>query len=264
MLSIPPFRPHIDVLRRTHVDLRRIDVAGPVIGHNAEMKAKSIVNSPPITATGRRKSGRPALFTHEHIVNTAIRLVERDGRRGLTVRAIAQELDTAPASIYNYFDNLASLEDAVAAALLLRIKKPKAGKRRLLREQIVAATIEYRDTLLHLDWAEMAGPLSAKVSADYLESWLESVAAFGVDLDRAGIAFETLNALANHHAVIIQRRSFHSGKAVVTPLTGRFTKQMFEMPFLRGTTDRRFRNVVIRVLDLFLPELNSPDVKGEN
>ncbi len=66
-----------------------------------------------VVATRRR---RPALGA-EAIVDVAIRLVDTEGVDSVTMRRVAAEFDTGPASLYAYFPN----KDALLAAVVTRV-----------------------------------------------------------------------------------------------------------------------------------------------
>ncbi|MFE0459207.1 TetR/AcrR family transcriptional regulator [Kitasatospora sp. NPDC058965] len=60
----------------------------------------------------RERPAKPAL-THRGIVDAAVRLMEAEGLQRVTMRRLAQELDTGPASLYVYVANTAELHAAI-------------------------------------------------------------------------------------------------------------------------------------------------------
>jgi len=72
-------------------------------------------SSPPISR--RDRPAKPAL-TYEGIVATAVRLMEAEGLQRVTMRRLAQELDTGAASLYVYVANTAELHAAILEDLL--------------------------------------------------------------------------------------------------------------------------------------------------
>ncbi|MFJ8361777.1 TetR/AcrR family transcriptional regulator [Streptomyces sp. NPDC093984] len=60
----------------------------------------------------RERPAKPAL-TYEGIVAAAVRLMEAEGLQRVTMRRLAQELDTGPASLYVYVANAAELHAAI-------------------------------------------------------------------------------------------------------------------------------------------------------
>ena len=59
----------------------------------------------------RRTAKAP--LTRDVIVDTALALLDREGLHAMTMRRVAQELDTGPASLYAHVANLRELEDLV-------------------------------------------------------------------------------------------------------------------------------------------------------
>ena len=77
---------------------------------------------PPEPVSRRARPAKPPL-TRAAIVTAAIRVLDADGLDGVTMRKLAQELDTAAGSLYVYFANrdelLASVYDEVLGELSL-------------------------------------------------------------------------------------------------------------------------------------------------
>ncbi|MGW6236171.1 TetR/AcrR family transcriptional regulator [Streptomyces sp. NPDC055037] len=71
----------------------------------------------PAPRSRRERPAKPAL-TYEGIVATAVRLMESEGLQRVTMRRLAQELDTGPASLYVYVANTAELHAAILEELL--------------------------------------------------------------------------------------------------------------------------------------------------
>jgi AcrR family transcriptional regulator len=98
-------------------------------------------NGDPVS--GRDRPAKPPL-TREGIIAAAVRLLQAGGLERMTLRRLAQELDTGPASLYAYFGNMAELHGAVLDQLLadvdLRPEAPAGGWRARLVELLVAYT----------------------------------------------------------------------------------------------------------------------------
>jgi AcrR family transcriptional regulator len=69
------------------------------------------------TASRRERPAKPAL-TREGIVAAAVRVMQAEGLDRVTMRRLAQELDTGPASLYVYVRNTAELHAAMLEDLL--------------------------------------------------------------------------------------------------------------------------------------------------
>ncbi|WP_329225987.1 MULTISPECIES: TetR/AcrR family transcriptional regulator [unclassified Streptomyces] len=71
----------------------------------------------PAPRSRRERPAKPAL-THEAIVTAAVRLMAAEGLERVTMRRLAQELDTGPASLYVYVAGTAELHAAILEELL--------------------------------------------------------------------------------------------------------------------------------------------------
>lgn len=71
----------------------------------------------PAPRSRRERPAKPPL-THEGIVATAVALMKSEGLQRVTMRRLAQELDTGPASLYVYVAGTAELHAAVLDDLL--------------------------------------------------------------------------------------------------------------------------------------------------
>jgi AcrR family transcriptional regulator len=71
----------------------------------------------PAPRSRRERPAKPAL-TYDGIVATAVRLMEAEGLHRVTMRRLAEELDTGAASLYVYVANTAELHAAILEHLL--------------------------------------------------------------------------------------------------------------------------------------------------
>nr|WSY49684.1 TetR/AcrR family transcriptional regulator [Streptomyces sp. NBC_00886] len=87
----------------------------------------------------RERPAKPAL-SREGIVATAVVVLRAEGLQKVTMRRLAQELDTGPASLYVYVRNTAELHAAVLDELLGTIgPAPAEGSWRERLEQVLMA-----------------------------------------------------------------------------------------------------------------------------
>lgn len=104
----------------------------------------------------RERPAKPAL-TYEGIVATAVRLMEDEGLRRVTMRRLAQELDTGPASLYVYVANTAELHAAILEELLGAVDLTPAAVRGDWRDRLAAVLGSYTQVLFqHPDLAHSA------------------------------------------------------------------------------------------------------------
>ena len=104
----------------------------------------------------RERPAKPAL-TYEGIVATAVRLMADEGLRRVTMRRLAQELDTGPASLYVYVANTAELHAAILEELLGAVDLTPAAARGDWRDRLAAVLGSYTQVLFqHPDLAHSA------------------------------------------------------------------------------------------------------------
>ncbi|MFH8343040.1 TetR/AcrR family transcriptional regulator [Streptomyces sp. AM6-12] len=94
----------------------------------------------------RERPAKPAL-SRRWIVDTAVRIMRAEGLEKVTMRRLAQELDTGPASLYVYVANTAELHAAVLDALLGDVDLGGAGAGEGWREQLLAVLTSYMRVL---------------------------------------------------------------------------------------------------------------------
>ncbi len=70
-----------------------------------------------------RKAGRPSkpLLTRSIIVDAALRVIERVGSDGFTLRRVAKELNVQAPALYNHFGNKSNLIDAMRERLARKV-----------------------------------------------------------------------------------------------------------------------------------------------
>jgi AcrR family transcriptional regulator len=66
--------------------------------------------------------GRPPKFSRARLQEAALRLVDRDGVPGLSMRTLARELGTGPMTLYNHVTDRTDLEVLVVEAVLANAK----------------------------------------------------------------------------------------------------------------------------------------------
>lgn len=100
----------------------------------------------PAPRSRRERPAKPAL-TYDGIVATAVRLMKAEGLERVTMRRLALELDTGPASLYVYVANTAELHAAILEDLLGTVDlRPVRGKGEW-RDRLVAVLGSYTRVL---------------------------------------------------------------------------------------------------------------------
>ncbi|MFE2634255.1 TetR/AcrR family transcriptional regulator [Streptomyces scopuliridis] len=180
----------------------------------------------PAPRSRRERPAKPAL-TYEGIVATAVRLMETEGLQRVTMRRLAQELDTGPASLYVYVANTAELHAAILEELLGAVDLSPATGEGDWRERLARLLDSYTHVLFaHPSLAHSA--LVARPSGPNYLALVEAVlsllhegrvpdgqAAWGVDVllqvatanaAEHSIRDRTAGADAEHHALVAALR----------------------------------------------------------
>jgi AcrR family transcriptional regulator len=149
----------------------------------------------------RERPAKPAL-TRAGIVGAAVRVLRAEGLDRVTMRRLAQELDTGPASLYVYVRNTAELHAAVLDALLgevdLRAAEGSGDWRERLREVLDSYTMVLFENPSLAQSALVARP-SGTNYLNLVEAVLALLKTGGVPDDRAawGVDLLLLHATAD-------------------------------------------------------------------
>ncbi|MEU8972379.1 TetR/AcrR family transcriptional regulator [Streptomyces monashensis] len=148
-------------------------------------------HSPRSSRSRRERPAKPAL-TREGIVTAAVAILRAEGLRKVTMRRLAQELDTGPASLYVYVRNTDELHAAVLDELLGTVgPAPVTGDWRQRLEQVLTAytamLMEHPSIARSALTARPSGPHYLRLIETLLELLHEggvsrAQAAWGVDL----------------------------------------------------------------------------------
>ncbi|MFB7586117.1 TetR/AcrR family transcriptional regulator [Streptomyces sp. NPDC056169] len=124
----------------------------------------------------RRERPAKAALTRGGIVSTAVRLMRTEGLQRVTMRRLAKELDTGPASLYVYVANTAELHAAILDVLLGEVDLGPVGSAGDWRERIEAVLESYGD-VLHQHPALAHSALVARPSGPHYVALLEALLA---------------------------------------------------------------------------------------
>lgn len=150
------------------------------------------------SSTSRRERPAKPALTRAGIVDAALAVLERDGLDKLTMRRLAADLDTGPASLYVYVRHTTELHALLIDRLLAGLDlegDPEAGWRDRLRALLTA----YLDVLLRhpsLAWAALLVWPDGPHYLDLVERVLSLLTEGGVPLERAAWAVDVLLQLA--------------------------------------------------------------------
>ncbi|MDQ0376071.1 TetR/AcrR family transcriptional regulator [Amycolatopsis thermophila] len=154
----------------------------------------------------RERPAKPAL-SRAGIVATAVRLMNTEGLERVTMRRLAQELDTGPASLYVYVRNTAELHAAVLDEMLGTVDLRPVRAPGDWRDRLVDVLSSYSDVLFEhpgLAQSALVARPSGRNYLNLLEALLtllheggvpDEQAAWGVDL-----LLQTATATAAEHS----------------------------------------------------------------
>jgi AcrR family transcriptional regulator len=160
------------------------------------------VPPPPWRRAPRRRTAKPAL-SQELVVKTAMEVLAKEGLDAVTMRRVAQELETGPASLYAHVSNKDELAELMLDAVLSDVPLPEPDVNRwdeqvkeLVRAQIGAM-------VAHPGIARVAWNIAVPVNPSSLhqgEAMLTLLRTGGLDLRQATFASDALALYAKAYA----------------------------------------------------------------
>src|SRR5579871_6356449 len=97
--------------------------------------------------TSRRGGPAKEPLSREAIVTAALVLLRREGPEGMSLRKVAAALDTGPASLYVYVENLQELQALVLDRALTDVRTD-GGRGRGWQRRVTALLTSYLEVLL--------------------------------------------------------------------------------------------------------------------
>ncbi|MFC9324542.1 TetR/AcrR family transcriptional regulator [Kitasatospora sp. NPDC057015] len=152
----------------------------------------------------RERPAKPAL-TREGVVAAAVEIMRAEGLQKVTMRRVAQELDTGPASLYVYVRNADELHAAILDEILGTVGPPTAeGSWRERLEQLLTSYSEVLFAHPSLARAALVARPSGAHYLDLIEGMLALLAEGGVPAGQAAWGVDVLlqqaTASAAEHA----------------------------------------------------------------
>jgi len=181
----------------------------------------------PAAATGRRK----APITVEQVVDTALGIVAAEGFEALTMRRLAAELGTGPASLYTHVVNKADLDELLTGRLCAELVLPEPDPESW-REQIRGVCVQLRDQYLRYPGISRAALAMAPTDPEILrvtEGMFAILLAGGVAPQTAAWTIDALSLYVAGYCLersIVRQRAVHDDAAWVLDrdeLVRRFT-----------------------------------------
>jgi AcrR family transcriptional regulator len=146
------------------------------------------------TVSRRERPAKPAL-TREGIVAAAVRVMQAEGLDRVTMRRLAQELDTGPASLYVYVRNTAELHAAMLEDLLAQIDLAPVTAAGGWQDRLVEVLWSYTSILFEYPGLAQSVLVTRPSGPAYLglaDGILALLSAGGVTPDRAAWAVDML------------------------------------------------------------------------
>ncbi|WP_020662169.1 TetR/AcrR family transcriptional regulator [Amycolatopsis benzoatilytica] len=148
----------------------------------------------------RERPAKPAL-SREGIVATALAIVRDEGTERITMRRLAKELDTGPASLYVYIRDTDELHAAVLDELLGQVAAPATGP---WRSRLWTVISTYRDILYAypgLARVALVTPLTGPNYLKTVDTVLGLLAEAGIPAAQAAWTVDLLLLVATASAV---------------------------------------------------------------
>ena len=146
----------------------------------------------------RRGAGRPRKYSDELLVDAALRVMEREGYRALSLRSLAQELETSHTTLYNYVDAIDEIESKALDKLSQQLPLPQVAASSDLRAQLLAYLKAARSLLLQHPGVLLSPPDSAagKSLNAVSHRWQEVLQTHARDARAARLALMALTSVA--------------------------------------------------------------------
>jgi AcrR family transcriptional regulator len=150
----------------------------------------------------RERPAKPAL-TREGIVATAVKVMQAEGLDRVTMRRLAQELDTGPASLYVYLANTAELHAAMLEQLLGQVDLSQVTAPGDWRDRLIQILSSYTSILFEQPGLAQSVLVTRPAGPAYLslvEAILALLSVGGVPPARAAWAVDILLHFATSSA----------------------------------------------------------------
>jgi AcrR family transcriptional regulator len=150
-------------------------------------------------------TGRKPPITVARITDAALEVVATEGYDALTMRRVANVLDTGPASLYAHVVNKADLDELLVGRLCAQLVLPEADPA-TWRVQILDVCAQIRDQFLKYPGISRAALAMAPTNLDVLnvnERMLAILLAGGIDPQTAAWAIDALMLYVSAYALEI-------------------------------------------------------------
>ncbi len=160
------------------------------------------VPPPPWRRAPRRRAAKPAL-SQELVVKTALEILAAEGIAAVTMRRVAQDLETGPASLYAHVANKDELDELMLDAVLSDLSLPEPDPARWAEQVKELMQNQIRAMVAYPGIAKVAWNIPVPVNPSALhqgEAMLALLRAGGLDLKQATFAGDALWLYARAYA----------------------------------------------------------------
>jgi AcrR family transcriptional regulator len=186
-------------------------MASPPQRRRAARHQQSLADDTHATRRGP-SAGRKQPITVDAIIETALGIVEREGYDALTMRRVANALETGPASLYAHVVNKEDLDDLLIGRLCSEIELPEPNPR-TWREQTISICSQLRAQYQRYPGISRAALAAVPTNRETLrvtEGMLGVQLAGGVDPQTAAWAIDTLIVYVNAFCLESALRDRHA------------------------------------------------------
>jgi AcrR family transcriptional regulator len=181
-------------------------------GANMSVNRRRWPRLEPVTKAPQSRRERPAkpALSRAAIVAAALRIMETEAPDKLTMRRLAAELDTGPASLYVYVRNTAELYAHVLDAKLATLDLSWDAAKTPWMERLTALLMSYVELLMRYPSLSRSALLSRPTGESYMalvELLLKLLTAGGAPAERAAWGVDILLQTATASAVEISVRA---------------------------------------------------------
>lgn len=209
----------------------------------------------------------PRTSRREQIVETALRIADRDGFEGLTMRKLASELGVSAPIVYRHFEDKAAIIDAIVETLVAREQLEDRANSSPRDWLYTTFSAMYSDLSAHpglLDLLASAGPFTEHAMR-ITDEVLAALEQEGLDPEHAAWSFRWLMGFTIG-AVTLERgagQSLGAGLPEMTPLLKRFPRLFMAGANLGGARGKQgYQWALERMLDAVQAQAQSAEPKG--
>ena len=226
-------------------------------------------------ASPAQQARRKPPITAGRITDAALEVVATQGYDALTMRSVADVLDTGPASLYAHVVNKADIDELIIGRLCAQLVLPEPDPA-TWREQILDVCAQIRDQYLKYPGISRAALAMAPANLDVLrvnEGMLAILLAGGIEPQTAAWAIDALSlyvaVYALENSLVTQRQSQQDDSWVVSrdELVRRFTAlpadqfpqtRRYAAELTSGTGHERFDFTLSLIVDNLTQRRSAP------